>query len=421
MFDHICSDGETRFRWVACQLDSLGKCVNRLKLRKSLQTLPPTLDETYERILRSIDEDNAQYALRILTWLVYSQKPLRLDELAEVVAIDVENYDFNTEEVLPDPSDVIAICSSLVAIGEDTGYEKSYVKLAHYSVKEYLVSERIKNVLPIYHLPEKSSHVKIGKGCLIYLLRFYDQNLSFKDLCAQFPLAQYSAFYWIDHLRYAERNTEEMNPLFRRLLSSSDYVFRYRWLFYYRHGFANRLPRPLYLAAFFGLEELVRVFLAEHVVDVNEKNKFGTALHAASVGSYVGIVNELIQAGADINVRDKYKNTALQKASYQGSTKIVELLLSRGADPNLQGGKYGSALYAASFWGHQEIVKLLLSASADPNLEGGEYGTALQAASAGGHQEIVKLLLDARADPNLQGGDYGTALQGAVNSGVMIL
>jgi hypothetical protein len=44
-----------RFRWAVCQLDTIGKCRNRLKLRESLASLPPTLDETYDRILCAIN------------------------------------------------------------------------------------------------------------------------------------------------------------------------------------------------------------------------------------------------------------------------------------------------------------------------------------------------------------------------------
>jgi hypothetical protein len=38
------TDNDYRFRWAVLQLDTLGKCRNRLMLRKSLATLPPTLD-----------------------------------------------------------------------------------------------------------------------------------------------------------------------------------------------------------------------------------------------------------------------------------------------------------------------------------------------------------------------------------------
>ena len=111
------TNNPNRFRWAVCQMDTLGKCRNRLTLRKSLATLPPTLDETYDRILCAIDKEDSEYAIRILRWLTCSCRPLRVEEIAEVVAIDVErNPAFNSEEVLEDPSEVLSICSSLVTI-----------------------------------------------------------------------------------------------------------------------------------------------------------------------------------------------------------------------------------------------------------------------------------------------------------------
>src|ERR1700753_2034760 len=94
-----------RFRWAVCQLDALGKCRNRLMLRKALATLPPTLDETYNRILCAIDEEDFEYAVRILRWLAFSARPLSVEEISEVVAIDIERDPaFDSEEVLEDPS-----------------------------------------------------------------------------------------------------------------------------------------------------------------------------------------------------------------------------------------------------------------------------------------------------------------------------
>lgn len=60
------ADEKRRFRWAACQLDTLGKCRNRAALRKSLAMLPLTLENTYDRILESISEEDCIYAMRIL-------------------------------------------------------------------------------------------------------------------------------------------------------------------------------------------------------------------------------------------------------------------------------------------------------------------------------------------------------------------
>jgi hypothetical protein len=98
-----------------CQLDTLGKCRNRAMLRKALAALPPTLDKTYERILCAIAEEDAVYAIRVLLWLAFSDRPLTIEEVAEVVAIDVaRDPAFDREEVLEDPLETLDICSSLV-------------------------------------------------------------------------------------------------------------------------------------------------------------------------------------------------------------------------------------------------------------------------------------------------------------------
>ncbi|KAF2811529.1 uncharacterized protein BDZ99DRAFT_559599 [Mytilinidion resinicola] len=185
------------FRWAACQLDALGQCCNRVQLRKSLATLPPTLDETYNRILCGIDDIDSEYAVRILRWLTFSSRPLTLDEIAEVIAIDSERDPaFDSEEVFKDPLDVLRICSSLVTIttteepDEESDDEESdeesdddltsnelrkltgqIVALAHYSVKEYLVSERCRQSRAArYSMQHTPCNEFIAKCCLAYLL-----------------------------------------------------------------------------------------------------------------------------------------------------------------------------------------------------------------------------------------------------------
>src|SRR5436305_1597798 len=75
---------------MTCQLDSLQKCHTMPDIRRCLQTLPPTLNQTYERILLEIQrssEANACRARAALQWLVCSVRPLYLPELAEAMVI----------------------------------------------------------------------------------------------------------------------------------------------------------------------------------------------------------------------------------------------------------------------------------------------------------------------------------------------
>src|SRR5260370_1233414 len=54
-----------------------------------MEELPESLDETYERILREIRKPNQGHAYRLLQCLVVDIRPLRVEELAEVLASDL--------------------------------------------------------------------------------------------------------------------------------------------------------------------------------------------------------------------------------------------------------------------------------------------------------------------------------------------
>src|SRR6266436_7377386 len=75
-----------RFRWVYCQLDTLRRCMPS-SIRKALDELPITLDDTYERILQGIPKEKFQHARRLFQCIVAAIRPLQVKELAEIFAI----------------------------------------------------------------------------------------------------------------------------------------------------------------------------------------------------------------------------------------------------------------------------------------------------------------------------------------------
>ena len=100
-----------RFQWVRCQLDSLRHCVTVNDLETALDTLPKTLDETYERILRNIP-DNQEKVHQILQFLCFSERPMMLGELAEVVTVAVDSEGkahYDSKNRMRDPSDVLTM------------------------------------------------------------------------------------------------------------------------------------------------------------------------------------------------------------------------------------------------------------------------------------------------------------------------
>jgi hypothetical protein len=77
---------DDRFRWAFRQLEA--RHCSAPRVRHMLKELPETLDETYERILRDINKANRDHAHRFLQCLTVAVRPLRVAELAEVLAVD---------------------------------------------------------------------------------------------------------------------------------------------------------------------------------------------------------------------------------------------------------------------------------------------------------------------------------------------
>ena len=128
---------KTRFHWVRCQLDTISKCSTEKAIEVALGTLPKDLNETYKRILLKIlnqGEEMAKIAERILMWLVGAVELLGLPELEEAIMIEPGNKELNTSLRLIDPTDILAICGSLVEEFKDWN-QLPRVRLSHYTVQ----------------------------------------------------------------------------------------------------------------------------------------------------------------------------------------------------------------------------------------------------------------------------------------------
>jgi hypothetical protein len=192
-----------RFRWVFCQIDWLRECFPP-DIRRALKGLPKSLDETYERILLGIGNAKREYAHRLLQCLAVSICPLRVEELAEVLAVPLDGggdaeYDSDWR-----PEDarqaVLSVCSSLITIANADG--PPVVQFSHFSVKEFLMSSRLANTgehLSHYHIIPSSANACISRFCLSTLLSLGD-NVA-KSAVEQRPFAIYAARYWVDHAK----------------------------------------------------------------------------------------------------------------------------------------------------------------------------------------------------------------------------
>ncbi|KAI8498597.1 Unconventional myosin-XVI [Branchiostoma belcheri] len=173
----------------------------------------------------------------------------------------------------------------------------------------------------------------------------------------------------------------------------------------------------LHLASWNGQTGVVEL-LIQHGANLEARDKNGwTTLHLACRYGHTGIVELLIQHGADMEARTKLGSTALHLASGYGQTGVVELLIQHGADIEAR-DKYGeTALYLACRYGHTGIVELLIQHGADMEGRDTDGQTALHLACRYRHIGVVKLLIQHGADMEA-GHEYGrTALRLASEKG----
>ncbi|KAF8476562.1 hypothetical protein DFH94DRAFT_803602, partial [Russula ochroleuca] len=164
------------FRWAFCQLEALRYCLPP-SVRRTLDELPESLDETYERVLREIKKPNRDHARRLLQCLVVAIRPLEVKELAEVLAVDFDDADrmpkLKTNWHWEDQEQALLnSCSSLIAVVEietDVWELRRVVQFSHFSVKEYLTSARLATSsadVSRYHIDLEPAHTILAQACM---------------------------------------------------------------------------------------------------------------------------------------------------------------------------------------------------------------------------------------------------------------
>ncbi|XP_032424621.1 BRCA1-associated RING domain protein 1 [Xiphophorus hellerii] len=102
---------------------------------------------------------------------------------------------------------------------------------------------------------------------------------------------------------------------------------------------------------------------------IRKRNHRGeTPLHLAAIKGDVDSVKELLDQGADPNLKDNAGWTPLHEACNLGHLAAVKVLVARGALLNTPGYENDSPLHDAVRNGHAAIVKLLLQLGASQNV-----------------------------------------------------
>lgn len=144
-----------------------------------------------------------------------------------------------------------------------------------------------------------------------------------------------------------------------------------------------------------------------------------TALHCINSYTSVSVIRVLVNGGADLNIRNKRKETPICRAAWSDNLEVVRYLAKK-ARLDIVGGTCGGPLHIACYRSRLHLVKFLVDAGADVNLIDPVDGTPLQMACrcAESSKEardnvIFYLINEANVNVHIVGGLYGSAINAA--------
>ena len=331
-----------------------------------------------------------------------------------MLAIEFDAGGTNTGWRWKDQKDaVLTACSSLVSVITDG--EDQVVQFSHFSVKEFLISDRLANSttggLSQFHISLGPAHAILAHACLNVLLRL-DEHTD-RDSFKTDPLLPYAAECWVKHAQFEDVELctdikDAMDSFF-----DVDKPHFSAWVRIQRrlHDLleipadsdtpTDPSAAPLYFAAYCGFRGLMERLVVKHPQHVGACcGEYGTSLHSSIHGGHIGAAELLLAHGADVNAPGTYSVRPLHVASRHGRLDAAKWLLDHGADVNAQRVDGQTALHSAALKGHLDVTRTLLEHNADVSARDAEGSTPLSLAleRVDGGLDVVRLLLDSNAD-----------------------
>ena len=350
--------------------------------------------------------------LKVLMWVLYSERPLKTEELRHALGVELESTDLDHENI-PALQTLLASSLGLVMVEASS----STFRLVHFTLQEHLLSDPT-----LFHRP----HSIIAEVSLTYLNFQCVRDLSpaLDSAPTTMPLLEYAYFYWGEHTR--KGMTEDVKILALRLLNKFDEHISARLLLlrhiptsdHYHYFDCKEGPigfTGLHGTAFLGIVEILEALLEMKEWDVNARdNASCTPLLWAAIRGHEEVVKILLERRdiyPDLKDSRRYQ-TPLQWAATKGHEGVVKVLLERkGVNPDQTSSVYGPiALYFAAAYGQERIVKMLSEREdVNPNqIATGTSCTALSIAAWTGYERVVKILLEREdVNPNIAYTDDG--------------
>ncbi|KAI1137360.1 hypothetical protein F5Y05DRAFT_414517 [Hypoxylon sp. FL0543] len=445
------------FRLAACLLDLLWRKDSWADVQLALNDLPPELPQVYDRIFDDIkDQGQMKTTSVLLRWLLYSERPLSLEELTELTMADGQETTFDAESGAEDESYVSLTLSSLVTISEE-----KLVHFAHQTVKDYLLLDTTERG---FYARKADSQVFVAKCCLSYMqfceesdLKCRSGHCSVSCCPEEYKLLEYAFNNWYEHAAKVDTTAQPRHSSSEASLVgdhinkprqgsrcdgmnySSEPKFATQSLLEWAasvKSWLDQMKRIEYVPNHSTLKALAGkgydwfvALLLDRVAArtaVPYKDRSQDVFSATLAGNCKEMVHLFLgnETGGEPEDETPWSETSDSTAksyelSHESYDTIIRFLLERGLNVARVDYRGRTAVHTAASRGHEIILKVLADVGADINTRDCSGRTALHIASSQGHDAAAQLLLERGADigvPDILG---WTALDFAVQKVIM--
>lgn len=380
------------YLWVHLIFDDIKNSILNTpgNIRSMVRQLPKTVDDAYDKILSK--SRDASLAKKLLSIIVAAKTPLSLREMALALAIRSVHRSFDDLELVPEArfkQDIRELCGLFVIVVD------SKIYLLHQTAREFLVSP-LSPGLPPAGVSSTSSQWRSQfdlEECNCILAEICMWRLSFSDFdsaglrkvgervpyIAMRTLLGYAAQYWGDHYREGAGKNRDWAIMVATKYYPPVVTTSSAWFTIYLALTQRGIPKKctsLLVASYFGLSVVVELLIESDDANLETKDTHcrRPPLSWACLNNHGVVVQQLLEAGADVSVKDRFGKAPLHVAAENGHETVVEQLLDAGADPNTLDMHKRTPLHRATLEGYSVIVQRLLKAGADINT--GDYHAA---------------------------------------------
>ncbi|KAJ8107153.1 hypothetical protein OPT61_g9064 [Boeremia exigua] len=363
--NEIVDNAKEMFLLARFHMDALADCLTVADIESALSSLPQGIDNTYEQVMERITKlsnNRRRSVMRLLQWVSYSKRPLTIAELEHAIAITRGARELQLDNIIS--AKLLTSMSAGIVIVD----ENERIRLTHKTAEDYFLKRRA-TLFP-------DGDREITESCLAYLqlLEFESGpcgkilSMSFQSRLQKYPFYGYASLFWAEHARNCDSQIISPQALLflrkRNLLESSVQALWY--------------------------------------VDVESDDSWDVlggvdALHLASYFGLDQIVEQLVDEGADVNVRDSLGTTPLIYACARGHAHVTETLLQAGALPHLTDHRGSTSLLGCVKRRRYELAKRILQekdVAINALYTTFNYYTALMLAAWNSDPQMVRMILE---------------------------